>query len=54
MNVIQEVIELWTRSEFEAAILLIDAEEKLCEIMLDNGFDHTALVEYLKDRNAGR
>lgn len=54
MNVIQEVIELWARGEFEAAQLLIDSEEKLLQIMADEGLDHAGLVEHLKDRNAGK
>jgi hypothetical protein len=54
MNVIQEVIELWSRGEVEAATLLIDGEASLLKIMKDEGLDHADLVEYLKERNAGR
>ena len=54
MDIIQEVIELWNRGEFDAATLLIDGEEQLLEMMQRKDLNHESLIEYLIARNAGK
>lgn len=54
MDAIQQIIELHSRGETEAAAIMIDAREELVEVMTKNGFDYDELVEYLIHRNADR
>lgn len=54
MDAIQQIIELYSRGETEAAAIMIDAREELVDVMAKNGFDYGELVEYLIRKNADR